>query len=183
GGPSVKPYQPAGLWTELANEKPYQHDHGESLYRRSLYTFWKRTIGPPGLLSFDASTRETCRVRPTRTNTPLQSLNLMNDVIFVESSRKLAARAMTEGGDSSTSRLSYLFRLVLSRPPTPQELAILKDALSSHLQRYQGDSSAAKKLLAIGESPTDSQLDPSEQAAFATLASMILNLDEAVTRE
>lgn len=183
GGPSVKPYQPAGLWTELANEKPYQHDHGESLYRRSLYTFWKRTIGPPGLLAFDASTRETCRVRPTRTNTPLQSLNLMNDVIFVEASRKLAARVLIEGGHSQADRLRYLFRLVLSREPQPKELAILTEALSAHQQRYQKHPQAAKKLLSVGESPADPRLDASEHAAYTTLASLILNLDEAVTRE
>lgn len=183
GGPSVKPYQPAGLWTELANEKPYQHDHGESLYRRSLYTYWKRTIGPPGLLAFDASTRETCLVRPTRTNTPLQSLNLMNDVIFVEASRKLAARAMTEGGQTSSERLRYLFRLVLSRQPSPLELAILKEAFSAHHRRYQKTPSAAKALLAIGESRRESELNASEQASYATIASLILNLDEAVTRE
>jgi len=183
GGASVKPYQPAGLWTELANGKPYRPDHGESLYRRSLYTYWKRTIGPPGLLAFDASTRETCRVRPTRTNTPLQSLNLMNDVIFVEAARKLAARAMIEGGNSQAARLRHLFRLVLSREPKPKELTILKTALSTHLQRYRSQPSAAKKLLSIGESPRESELDASEHAAYTIIANLILNLDEAVTRE
>ncbi len=183
GGPSVKPYQPAGLWTELANEQPYQHDHGESLYRRSFYTYWKRTIGPPGLLAFDASTRETCQVRPSRTNTPLQALTLMNDTIFVEASRKMAERVIREGGKTVNDRLTFAFRLAASRKPKPEELRILTSALAAHFKRFQQHPKAASVLLTIGESPTDSQIPPVEIAAYATLCNLLLNLDEVVTRE
>jgi hypothetical protein len=183
GGPSVKPYQPEGLWTERANETPYEHDHGESLYRRSLYTYWKRTIGPPGLIAFDASTRETCQVRPVRTNTPLQALNLMNDVIFVEASRKLAERAMLESGESPEARLRHLFQLVISREPNANELDILLESWKAHRVRFAGNPKAAEELLSTGESSRDLELDPIAHAAFTVVANLIMNLDEAVTRE
>src|SRR5205823_3165144 len=115
GGPSVKPNQPAGLWQELAGGAGYKPDTGEGLYRRSLYTYWKRTIAPPFMVNFDSPSRETCTVRETRTNTPLQALNLMNDETFLEASRKLAERALHEGGASPEQRIEYLYHVVLAR--------------------------------------------------------------------
>jgi hypothetical protein len=182
GGPSVKPYQPPGLWKELA-DTDYIPDHGESLYRRSLYTFWKRTVAPPGMTTFDAPLRETCVVRQTRTNTPLQALALLNDVPYVEAARFLAQRAMREGGSTPATRLTWAFRLAMAREPRPAELRVLVEGFDSHLDRYRKDRSAAERLLAIGEKPADCRLDPAELAAYAGVCSLILNLDEVVTKE
>ena len=117
GGPSVKPYQPAGLWKELSGGDDYKPDHGDALHRRSLYTFWKRTAPPPMMMNFDAAGRETCVVRELRTNTPLQSLNLMNDVTFLEAARKMAERMMREGGSTPAERIGYGFELATARRP------------------------------------------------------------------
>ncbi len=125
GGPSVRPYQPVGLEKELGADA-YQQDKGASLYRRSLYTFWKRTVAPPSMINFDAPGREMCMVRETRTNTPLQALNLLNDVTFVEASRMLAQRVMKEAGPGSDGRLVLLFRLATARPPRPAEHQVLR---------------------------------------------------------
>jgi hypothetical protein len=182
GGPSVKPYQPAGLWEELSTNA-YEQDHGESLYRRSLYTFWKRTAGPPAMLTFDASARETCTVRETRTNTPLQALTLLNDVTFVEAARKLAERMLAEGGDAPEQQLAYGFRLALARQPSPEELQVLLAGFESHLADFRADPAGAEKLLAVGEAPRNPQFDVCEVAARAAIAGLILNLDEAVTKE
>lgn len=182
GGPSVKPYQPAGLWRELADEN-YEQDHGDKLYRRSLYTFWKRTIPPPAMMTFDSAGREACTVRQSRTNTPLQALNLMNDVTYVEAARVLAQRVMTEGGKTPADRLAFAFRLVATRPPTPEELQILAANLDFHLGKYRADPAAARKLVSAGEAPRDQRLNVSEHAAYAAVAGLILNLDEAITKE
>jgi mono/diheme cytochrome c family protein len=183
GGPSVKPYQPPGLWKELTGTEEYVPDHGDRLYRRSLYTFWKRTAAPPALVTFDAAGRETCVVRQTRTNTPLQALNLMNDVTFVEASRVLAQRAMREGGSMPQERVTLMFRLATGRMPRPAELGVLLDGYRRHLADYQKDREAARKLTTIGEAPRDAKLGVSELAAYTTLAGVILNLDEVVTKE
>ena len=183
GGPSVKPYQPEGLWTELANEKPYQHDHGENLYRRSLYTFWKRTIGPPTLLNFDASTRETCQVRPVRTNTPLQALTLMNDPIFIESARHLAEVILKSEPPTSVAGISELFSKTLGREPSARELAVLTESWQSQRSRFEADPKAAEELLCVGESPHNPKLNPIDHAAYIIIANLIMNLDEFVTRE
>ena len=124
GGPSVKPYQPAGLWQELAGGDGYERDKGEGLYRRSLYTYWKRTVAPPFMVNFDSPNRETCTVRETRTNTPLQALNLMNDVTFVEAARKLAERMISEGGSDAAATDRFAYELVLARPPKPVEMQV-----------------------------------------------------------
>jgi hypothetical protein len=182
GGPSVKPYQPPGLWEELSGDK-YVQDTGHALYRRSLYTFWKRTAPPPALLTFDAAGREACVVRQTRTNTPLQALNLMNDVTYVEAARKLAERMLTEGGATASERLTFAFRLATARRPRPAELRVLCAGLEHHLGRYRGDRAAALELLGAGESPRDGRLDPGELAAYTAMASLILNLDEVITKE
>jgi hypothetical protein len=182
GGPSVKPYQPGDLWRELASVD-YVQDHGEKLYRRSLYTFWKRTVAPPTMIAFDAAGRETCTVRETRTNTPLQALALLNEVTFVEAARMLAQRAMHEGGATPESRITLAFRLAVARPPRPAELEVLVKGFESHLARYRAEPQAAAKLLSSGESPRDEQLDPAELAAYTSVASVVLNLDETVTKE
>jgi hypothetical protein len=182
GGPSVRPYQPGDLWKELASVE-YVQDHGEKLYRRSLYTFWKRTVAPPTMIAFDAAGRETCTVRETRTNTPLQALALLNEVTFVEAARKLGERVMVEGGETPESRIALAFRLVVARPPRSAELQILVKGFENHLARYRSQPQAAAELLASGEAPRDERLDPAELAAYAAVASVILNLDETVTKE
>jgi hypothetical protein len=182
GGPSVKPYQPAGLWKELA-DTDYVPDRGENLYRRSLYTFWKRTVAPPSMMTFDASPRETCVVRETRTNTPLQALTLMNDVTFVEASRVLAQRVMREGGPTPEGRIVLAFRLAASRSPRPAERKVLLADFEHHLAHYRQDRPAALKLLSAGEAARDGRLDPCELAAYTAVANLILNLDEVVTKE
>ncbi|RPI54479.1 MAG: DUF1553 domain-containing protein [Acidobacteria bacterium] len=182
GGPSVKPYQPAGLWKELSGQD-YVQDTGEKLYRRSLYTFWKRSSPPPSLMNFDAAGREACVVRETRTNTPLQALDLMNDVTYLEASRKLAERVMKERRASAEERIALAFRLASARRPTPREGAVLHEALSSYLDEYKANPDAARKYLSLGDSPRDEELDVSELAAYSTLASLILNMDETITKE
>jgi hypothetical protein len=182
GGPSVKPYQPPGLWRELADES-YQQDHGDKLYRRGLYTFWKRTIPPPAMMTFDAAGRETCVVRHGRTNTPLQALNLMNDVTYVEAARNLAQRAILDGGKTPAERLTHAFRLATARRPQAAELQILRAGLDHHLAKYEKDRQAALRLISAGESKRDARVDIGELAAYTAMAGMILNLDETVTKE
>jgi hypothetical protein len=183
GGPSVKPYQPAGLWRELTSEGDYQQDHGASLYRRSLYTFWKRTIPPPTMMTFDAAGRELCMVRETRTNTPLQALTLMNEVTYVEAARVLAERMMKQGGKAPEARIAFAFRLATGRAPKPAEQAILVNGLRFYLADYQKDRAAALKLVTAGESKRDEKLEVGELAAYTALAGLVLNLDEVVTKE
>jgi hypothetical protein len=183
GGPSVKPYQPAGLVKELTGTEDYTPDQGENLYRRSLYTFWKRTVAPPSMMTFDAAARETCVVRETRTNTPLQALTLMNDVTYVEAARVLAQRIMTEGGTSPGERITLAFRLALSRPPSETERKILLAGYEHHLANYRKDPHGALKLLRFGESPRKEKLDVSELAAYTAVTGLILNLDEVITKE
>ncbi len=182
GGPPVKPYQPAGLWKELSDED-YTQDKGENLYRRSLYTFWKRTVPPPAMMVFDAAGRETCVVRETRTNTPLQALNLMDDVTYVEASRVLAERMMNEGGKTPSERIRFAFRLAVARRPRPKESSILLDDFHNYLNNYQSDRGAALRFVSQGERPRDEKLDTSELAAYTAVASLILNLDETVTKQ
>jgi len=183
GGPSVKPYQPAGLWKELSGGDDYKQDHGEALYRRSLYTFWKRTAPPPMMMSFDAAGREACVVRELRTNTPLQSLNLMNDVTYLEAARKMAERMMREGGAAPAQRIAYGFELATARQPDRRESEILQSSFNYYRDAFQSDTKAASKYLAQGEAPRDATLDERELAAYATLANMMLNLDATVTKE
>jgi hypothetical protein len=182
GGPSVRPYQPAGLWKELA-DATYRQDKGPNLYRRSLYTFWKRTIAPPSMVAFDAAGRETCTVRETRTNTPLQALTLMNEVTFVEAARVLAQRVMAEGGGTPEGRITLAFRLATARKPRPAELKILRSGFDAYLARYRADRKAALTLVSTGEARRDEKLGVSELAAYTAVASLILNLDETITKE
>ncbi|MFN0169629.1 MAG: DUF1553 domain-containing protein [Bryobacteraceae bacterium] len=183
GGPSVKPYQPAGLWKELAGGTDYSQDQGDALYRRSLYTFWKRTVPPPTMTAFDAAGRETCIVRESRTNTPLQALTLMNDPTFVEASRALGQRMMTEGGAKPDERIAYGYRLATARVLPERMGRILHDSFYYSLDRYQTNRDSAQKLVAVGESKRNEQLNVSELAAYTTVASLILNMDQTVTKE
>jgi hypothetical protein len=182
GGPSVMPYQPPGLWEELTGQSA-PVEHGESLYRRSLYTFWKRTVAPPTMMTFDASGREMCLVRETRTNTPLQALTLLNEVTFVEAARKLAERVLREAGPTPAEQLTLAYRLLTSRKPRPAELDVLARGLATHLAHFRAHRQAALDLLKSGESPRDESLDPAEVAAYAAIAGLILNLDETITKE
>jgi hypothetical protein len=187
GGKSVKPYQPEGLWEAISfvgsNTGTFKQDEGEALYRRSLYTFWKRTSPPPSLLTFDAPSREACTVRRSRTNTPLQALVLLNDKQYVEAARKLAERMMTDGGPTPVERSVFGFRLVTSRKPTAGESAVLLKVYESELAEFQADADAATKLLGYGAAKRNEALDVNELAAWTMVANMILNLDEAVTKE
>ena len=184
GGPSVKPYQPPGLWEELAVSRvSYVPDKGDGLYRRSLYTFWKRTIAPPWMVNFDSTDRETCTVRGERTNTPLQALNLMNDVTYIEASRKLAERMMKEGGEATPERIAYGFELATSRLPALEEGEALLDVYQQFLQSYRDDAEAAVQFLSEGDSSRDESLDPVKLASYASVASLILNLDEVISKE
>ena len=188
GGPSVKTYQPKGIWEEVSyggkdfTGQVFEQDHGEKLYRRSMYTFWKRQAPPPAMLLFDAPNREVCTARRARTNTPLQALVTMNDTQFVEAARFLAQRIMKEGGSDAASRIRYGFQLATSREPSEQELAIVQDVYLKQLEEYQKNPESAKQLLAVGESPRDEACDPVDHAAWTLVASMILNLDETLTK-
>ncbi|MEO6726489.1 MAG: DUF1553 domain-containing protein [Blastocatellia bacterium] len=189
GGPSVKPYQPDGLWKDMtfSNMTFYDQAKDGGLWRRSLYTFWKRTILNPAMLTFDASAREVCSVRDTRTNTPLQALNLMNDVTYVEAARMLAERAMrecsTNNPDAPRERLAWTFRLILSRPPSKAEQKVLLNSFHAQLDHFRAQPEEARKLLAMGQKRNDERLNQTELAAYAMTASLILNLDEAITKQ
>ncbi|MBC7816920.1 MAG: DUF1553 domain-containing protein [Planctomycetaceae bacterium] len=183
GGPSIKPYQPDGLWDDLQSTEKYVQDHGPALYRRGMYVFWKRTIAPPMMVTFDAAGRETCIVRETRTNTPLQALTLLNEVSFVEAARKLAERTLVSGSADLDHRLRFAFRAVLTREPNDRELTVLRRGLERHLANYREHPAEAAAVLRTGESAADTSLDPVEVAAWTAISGLILNLDEAVTKE
>ncbi len=188
GGPSVYPYQPPGLWKEMSfgdrfTAQEYFVGKGDDLYRRSMYSFWKRTVPPPTLVTFDAPDREKCTVRRARTNTPLQALILMNDPTYVEAARALAQRALIEGGDSDSGRLAFMYRRATAREPSPKEKDVLLTLLHQQIEDYRQYPDNAKELLAVGESPYDSSLDEQQLAAWTMVASTILNLDETITKE
>jgi len=188
GGPSVNPYTPGDLWREVshygsspATAQTFVQDHGEKLYRRSLYTYWKRTMPPPNMAAFDAPNRETCVVERSNTNTPLQALVLLNDVQFVEASRAFAERILTQSTDD-VDRLQWAWQECLSRPPSDEEMMVLSRALVRERERYTADQQAAIEYLSNGESPRDETLAPVEHAAWAQVAALLLNLSETVTR-
>jgi hypothetical protein len=187
GGKSVKTYQPDGLWEAVAfvgsTTSQFKRDAGEALYRRSMYTFWKRTSPPPQMTTFDAPSREVCTVRRPRTNTPLQALATMNDVQYVEASRHFARRMLLEGGSAYPDRLTHGFRLVTGRKPSPAELEVLVALFQEHHAHYQAKADEAVKLLSIGESKRDESLNPSEYAAMTMVGNLLLNLDETLTKE
>jgi hypothetical protein len=188
GGPSVKPYHPPGLYEQVVAQRDnpkatYQQGSGDDLHRRSLYTYWKRSVPHPGMLLFDAPFRETCALRRSRSNTPLQALNLMNDPTYVEAARFLAQRMIKEGGTSIESRLTHGFHLLLGRKPSQQELQVLAAAVERSIKDFTKDAEAAKQLLTFGEAKTDDKLSPAELAAYTTVASTLINLDETITKE
>jgi len=178
GGPSVKPYMPPNIWKAISNNK-YTQDKGEKLYRRSLYTYWRRTIPPPTMMTFNSSDREICSVRKDKTNTPLQALTLLNNITFVEASRFLAER-MIQQSQKPKERLEFAFRTVLTRRPTHQETQRLLEDLHYYLKDFQKRPQEASQLLKIGEKPANKQLPPEELAAYTLIANTLLNLDEAI---
>jgi len=183
GGESVKPYQPPGLWGEVVftNVPRFQQDHGEKLYRRSMYTYWKRSVPPPNMQVFDAPSREVCVLKRPSTNTPLAALVLMNDPTFVEASRKLAERVLREA-QSNVTRVELLHRLICGRQPTPEEQRLLLGTLDDLLADFRAEPAGAAELMTAGESAYDKSLDLTELAAFASLANAVFCTDEAITR-
>ncbi len=185
GGKAVKPYQPENIWEPVgfggSNTRNYIQDHGESLYRRSLYTFWKRTAPPPNMTVFDAPNRESYCLRRERSNTPLQALTLMNDVQFFEAARNFAQHVMrtTSGMDA---RITMLFRTATGRRPRAQEAEVLRQSFAKHHAAYRARPEEAQKVVSYGESKADAQLDPAELAAWTMVANLVLNLDEMVTK-
>ena len=186
GGKSVKPYQPDGIWNAVAysgsNTRHFKQESGEKLYRRSMYTFLKRTAPAPMMSNFDAPNRETCTVRRERTNTPLQALQLMNDVQYLEASRHLATKALQTQGDNN-DKIKKAFRKVTSRFPNKEELIIMSEVLQAHHKHFEANSNEAKELIAHGESEVPKDIDSNELAAWTMLCSQLYNLDEAITKE
>ena len=179
GGPSVKPYQPSGIWD--GTDSKYEQDHGDLLYRRGMYVFWRRSAHYPSMATFDAPNREVCTFLRQRTQTPLQSLVLMNDPVFVEAARALAARVIREEPTDVHKRLIRAFRHVVGRQPVAEELATLSATLDRQLAIYRKDPAAAKELIAVGESKSPAGVDPAELAAYTALANVLLNLNETLT--
>ncbi|MBN8249637.1 MAG: DUF1553 domain-containing protein, partial [Verrucomicrobia bacterium] len=182
GGPPVKPYQPSGIWEEATfGNKRYEQDHGAALYRRSLYVFWRRIVGPS--MFFDVGSRQTCTVRTPRTNVPLHALLTLNDAAWLEAARVLAQGVISDAGNSDADRIALLHRRVLGRAPTGEEQEVLLRGLQRHRVTFKADPGAATQLLSVGESPRDPELDPAEHAAWMLVCSTVLNLDEALTKE
>ncbi len=181
GGPSVRPYMPPRIWKSISNNA-YKQDKGDKLYRRSLYTYWRRTIPPPTMMTFNAADREVCIVRKDQTITPLQALTLLNNVTFVESARHLAERMLKlKGKQSQRDRIAYGFRSITGRRPIKEELNLLFADLKVHLESFSLKPEAAKAFLKVGQRPNDAKLSPEQIAAYALIASTIMNLDEAIT--
>ena len=188
GGPSVNPYSPFDLWREVshygsspATSQVFVQDHGEKLYRRSMYTYWKRTAPPANMVTFDAPNREVCTISRSNTTTPLQALVTLNDVQFVEAARGFAQRIIRHGGDDS-ARIRWAFLEAVSRPPSAKELALVGKALARERSRYVADHERALKVLSPGESLRDTTIPAAEHAAWMQIATLLLNLSETVTR-
>jgi cytochrome c553 len=186
GGPSVKPYQPEGVWEAVAmigsNTRDYKRDSGDKLYRRSVYTFWKRAAPPASMEIFNAPSREVCTVRRERTNTPLQALVTLNDPQFVEAARVLAQKAIQQGGEKTEQKIDYIARRLLARPFTPEESKVVQGSLADLLAEYKAKPEEAKKLIADGETKADPRIDPSELAAWTMLTNELMNLDEVLNK-
>ncbi len=186
GGPSARPYMPEGVWDETSRYgdlRGYKPDTERGLYRRTLYTIWKRTAAPPTMLLFDSPSRETCTVKRARTNTPLQALALLNEVTYLEAARVFAQRMIHEGGATPAERITWAFQQALSRPPDARESAILTEGLDRHLARYQAAPAEAEALLAQGHAPLPADLEPALLAAYTVTANVVLNLDELLNKE
>ena len=184
GGTGVKPYQPANIWNEVSlnGGLRYRQDKGEKLYRRSMYTYWKRSSPMPNMLIFDSPSREKCVIQRQRTNTPLQALVTLNDPQFLEAGRALAQRLIKSGDDEASKRIDLGYRLATARPAKTKEIEILTKLFEKNLARFRGNPAAAKEFLAVGESPRDESIDPAEHAAWMVIAQTIMNLDESLTR-
>jgi hypothetical protein len=185
GGPSVRPYMPDAVWDETSvygNLRNYQPDTGEGLYRRTLYTIWKRTAAPPSMLLFDSPSREICTVKRSRSNTPTQALALLNEVTFVEAARKLAESMILEGGATAESRVDWAFLRVLSRKPDAFEKDTVLKRLKARLERLAPDDNASRQLVAVGNSKAADTIPAAELAAYTVTANVLLNLDETVSR-
>lgn len=183
GGPSVRPYQPDGLWEDVSVERrdKYVADSDDGLYRRSMYTFWKRTCPPPGMATFDAPDRETCVVRRARTNTPLQALVLLNDPTYVEAARKLAERVML-AADHDATRIELAFRIVLARLPGDSEKATLQEILATARTHFKTNSTASEEFLSVGNSPRETSLNSADLAAWSAVMNVVMNLDECISK-
>jgi hypothetical protein len=182
GGPSVKPYQPEGLWAVAMGSPRYDRSRGPDLYRRSLYTFWKRTVPHPAMVTFDAAERNVCIVRRQSTSTPLQALALLNDPQIVEAARFLGQRMLKEGGATPKERVAWLFRAATGRPASEREENVLTRLLAEQKELFKADPKAAAKLLGVGDARSDTKLDAVDVAASTVLALTVLNHDEAVMR-
>ena len=183
GGEPVKPYQPAGIWAQVSTARtPYDQDHGEKLYRRSLYTYWKRAVPPPNMTTLDAPTRHTCTVKREATSTPLQALIMLNDVQFVEAARVFAERVMKHGGEELDDRITYAFRIATARKPSQEELVILKTLYNDSKEEFKKHASDVKQLLKAGEYPVDKNLNQLEIATYTMITSAILNMNETITK-
>lgn len=185
GGPSVRPYQPDGVWEAVAmnvsNTREYRRDSGDNLYRRSMYTFWKRAAPPASMEIFNAPNRETCAVRRERTNTPLQALVTLNDPQFVEAARHLAQRAV-KSAPASDARIDFLMRQLLARPASAKELKVIRASLASLEVHYRAQPEDAKQLIAFGESKADPTIPHAELAAWTMLSNQLMNLDEVLNK-
>ena len=187
GGPSVSPYQPPGLWEEVGfgptfSAQSYVQSHGIDLYRRGIYTYWKRALPYPPLVTFDAPNREVCTDSRARTNTPLQALVLLNDPSYVEAARVLAQRVLAEGGSTTVERIAFAFKLCTARAPKPEEASVLSQIFDAQLAAFKQNPAAATKLISVGESSRPAGIDPSELAAWTALGNVLLNLDETITK-
>ena len=186
GGPSVYPYQPKGIWLELNNRpgysKAYPQGTGEQLYRRSLYTFWKRTVPSPMMKTLDAPERELCTLKRSLTNTPLQSLLLLNGIQFVEAARQMATQVLAQPLDSDQQRMEFAFRLATGRSPDELESNILLDALRQQNETFKNDSEAINNLLSVGDYPVDTTLNQTQLASWTAFCRILLNLDETITK-
>jgi hypothetical protein len=182
GGPAVNTYQPPGVWEEASfGKKTYQQDQGEKLYRRSLYTFWRRIIAPTML--FDNASRQTCTVKTSRTNTPLHALQTLNNVAYVEAARVLAETTLASAMASDSSRIDFVMRRVVARRASDAEQKVLLAGLGRTRQQFDLDPSAAAKLVSMGESQPSESLDAVELASWTSLCLAVFNLDETLNRE
>jgi hypothetical protein len=186
GGPSVKPYQPDGVWEAVAmigsNTRDYRRDSGENLYRRSMYTFWKRSAPPASMEIFNAPNRETCAVDRDRTNTPLQALTTLNDPQFVEAARRMAENAIKDGGEGDDAKINFIAKRIIARPFNANEMEVVRGSLAELSAFYQAQPQDAEKLIAVGESKPDAALAPATLAAWTMLTNQLMNLDEVLNK-
>ena len=184
GGPSVKPYQPPGLWNEVAlsGNVRFVQDKGDKVYRKSMYTYWKRSAPQPAMIAFDAPSREKCVIQRQQTNTPMQALVTLNDPQFVEAARALAERMMSEGGTDFAGRLDFGYQLLLGRKVRPSEVKVLDSIYQEQVKEFRAQPDKAKIFLEVGDSKRNESLDQVEHAAWTVIGNLMLNLDEVLIR-